>query len=126
MPATPDLVWNRACNGGGEGRRPGDAALAALLRFHGAAMNGGVLHAVESLDADELSAAEDGYGYFGFEDLVKLIAKAREIFLRGEELEDQERPLDEEYARHIPKDSVLVKRFEERFSGNQSDFAPIR
>lgn len=43
-----DLVWNRACLGSEDSLKVGDVALAALLAFHGLAMNGGVLHETDS------------------------------------------------------------------------------
>jgi len=39
-----DLIWNRACEGSTVTLSPGDRALEAMLGFHGAAMNGGVLY----------------------------------------------------------------------------------
>ena len=44
-----DIIWNRAWKGVGPNACSGDRALAALLKAHGLAMNGGVLHAVECL-----------------------------------------------------------------------------
>ena len=70
------IVWNRACYGGGEAPRVGDRHLAALLRFHGAAMNGGVLHAVQFCKGKELVAAKHGYNYLGLQGVVSLIGKA--------------------------------------------------
>lgn len=124
-PIACDVVWNRARYGGGNNPRAGDSALAALLRFHGAAMNGGVLHAVECLGVDEFTAAEAGYRYFGFPEVAQLLLKAQRIFNTEQDLGEYERPLDGEYASHIPTDSVLVKRLQERFSSNPSDFSPV-
>ncbi len=55
---TADLIWNRACEGGGSNPGKGDRAPAALLKAHGLAMNRGVLYAVECLAPSELADAE--------------------------------------------------------------------
>ena len=123
---TADRVWNRACQGGGETPRVGDTALAALLVFHGAAMNGGVLHGVECLSTEELVASSAGYRFFGFAPVAELIARASNVLKIGEELEGHERKLDHEYAALIPDDSTLVKRFERHFQANAPDFSPIQ
>jgi hypothetical protein len=55
-----DMIWNRACGEDSLRALPGDRALADLLNAHGLAMNGGVLHAIECMSAEELSEAEAG------------------------------------------------------------------
>ncbi len=147
-----DRIWNRACEGGGRNPQSGDRALAALLRAHGLAMNGGVLHAVECLSSSELSDAESGYRFFGFDSVADLVSRARRLseadagsghrslglgwagdlvsrirlFFRGsDDLESQESRLDAEYAALIPDDSALVERFEEYWRLHPSDFAPL-
>lgn len=46
MLSDSDRIWNRAAlENGGREPRAGDRSLAALLAFHGLAMNGGVSHA---------------------------------------------------------------------------------
>ena len=89
-------------------------------------MNGGVLHGVECLSADELTAATAGYRFFGFAPVAELIAKASDFLEVGEELEVHEGTLDHEYAVLVPDDSTLVKRFERHFQANALDFSPIR
>ena len=118
-------IWNRAC---GEGLRtlPGDRALTDLLYAHGMAMNGGVLHAVELMTADELSDAQAGYRYFGLDDIALLLSRARQIFEAGDDLGSHERPLDRQYAQLIPSDDSLVERFETRLKSSPADFAPLR
>ena len=69
-------VWNRACVQAGQAKTltlPGDRALAAMGLIHSLAMNGGVLHAVESLPPDELAARVNGYRYFGFADAASIL-----------------------------------------------------
>jgi hypothetical protein len=69
-----DLIWNRACTL--LMLRSGDRALAALLSFHGLAMNGGVLHALDCLNPKELEAAVSGYRFFGLNDVGDLLIEA--------------------------------------------------
>lgn len=121
-----DLVWNRATEGGGESPAAGDFALASLLYAHGLAMNGGVLHAVEHLTPEELSDAMDGYRYFDFDEVAKLLARAKALFDAGDSLDVHETLLDNEYSQYIPDDSSLGKRFETRFASNPADFSPLQ
>jgi hypothetical protein len=121
-----DLVWNRATlEKGGSHPRAGDRALAALLRAHNLAMNGGILHAVELLDESELDAARSGYQYFGFDSVAGLLSRAKDIFDANVDLGSFERPLDSEYDRYIPSDSSLAQRFERLLHQNPDDFCPF-
>ena len=121
-----DMIWNRACGEDPLRVLPGDRALADLLYAHGLAMNGGVLHAVECLTADELSDAEAGYRFFGLDDIASLLSRARRILEAGEDLGTHELPLIEEYGRIIPSDGFLAECFETRFAASRPDFAPLR
>jgi len=121
-----NMIWNRACGEDPLRALPGDRALVDLLCAHGLAMNGGVLHAVECMTAEELSGAEAGYRFFGFDGIASLLSRARQIFEAEDELESHEQQLDGEYARVIPSDSSLVDRFEKRLRSSPSDFAPLR
>jgi hypothetical protein len=121
-----DLIWNRAATIDLHGAaQRGDRALWALLQVHGLTMNGGVLHAVEVLSAEALSAAGDGYRFFGLASVADLLERARQIFEAGEDLENHESRLDTEYSRLIPDDSALCERFEEHFRLHPYDFAPL-
>ena len=120
-----DRVWNRACQGGGDSPRAGDSALAALLLFHGAAMNGGVLHAVESLSPDELAGALAGYGCFGYKGIAKLIRTALDAIQRDQDLDSLEAKLDQEYWSQIPDDGVLVKAFEVHYEATPQEYSPL-
>ena len=121
-----DRIWNRACGEDPLRALPGDRALADLLLAHSLAMNGGVLHAVECMTAEELSDAEAGYRFFGLDGAASLLSRARRVFSAGDSLERHERSLDIEYARMIPSDRSLADRFEERFKSHPADFAPLR
>jgi hypothetical protein len=121
-----DMIWNRAC--GEEPLRSllGDRALADLLRAHGLAMNGGVLHAVECLTARELSDAKSGYRFYGLDAAAYLLTRASTILESNDNLEFHERQMDQEYADIIPADSALVQRFEKHLELSPSDYAPLR
>lgn len=123
---TPNaLIWNRACKGGGHNPCNGDRALSALLKAHGLCMNGGVLDAVESLTAAELADAQSGYRFFRFEAVADLLSRARKIWEANQDLESQERQLDQDYAALIPDDSSLYERFEDVRKAKPSEFARI-
>ena len=119
------LVWNRACEGGGSNPHRGDLALAAMLRAHGLTMNGGVLHAVESLGASEVKIAVSGYRFFGLNSVAELFERALHIFRNETGLGALELILDRQYATLISDDSFLLSHFERYFELHAPDFAPI-
>jgi hypothetical protein len=121
-----DMIWNRACGEDPLRALPGDRAIVDLLYAHGLAMNGGVLHAVEVMTAEELSCAEAGYRYYGLDDVASLLFRARVILEAADDLGSHEQPLDSEYAQMIPSDSSLAARFEKRLKSSPSDFGPLR
>jgi hypothetical protein len=121
-----DMIWNRACGEYPLRALPGDRALADLLYAHGLAMNGGLLHAVECMTAEELSDGEAGYRFFKLDGVASLLSRARRIFEAEDDLGSHEQKLDGEYAHMIPSDSSLVDRFEERLKSSPSDFAPLK
>ena len=120
-----DLVWNRACIGKVPFPLDGDKALRALLSFHGLAMNGGILHALEYTQPEELAAAVAGYRYFGLDEVAEFIAEAKSVPEGAGDLDRWEGELDRRYGAFIPRDSVLVERFEFAFRYNPSQFAPL-
>jgi hypothetical protein len=121
-----DMIWNRACGDDALRSLPGDRALNDLLRAHGRAMNGGVLHAVECLTASELSDAKAGYRFYGLDGVASLLSRARTIFETDDDLGSYEQQLDRRYVAMIPSDSSLVERFEKRLNSCPWEFAPIR
>jgi len=120
-----DMIWNRACGEDPLRALPGDRALADLLYAHGLVMNGGVLHAVGCMTAQELFDAGAGYQYYGLNDAAFLLSRAA-IIDAGNDLESQGRNLDSEYGRLIPSDSSLTERFDKRLKTNPLDFGPFR
>jgi hypothetical protein len=120
-----NLIWNRATTLELDGARErGDRHLWALLRAHGLAMNGGVLHAVEILTGEERASAQDGYRFFGFGPVADLLEHAYWIFKAGGDLELHESQLDAEYSR-LADDTALYEAFEEHFRSHPSEFAPL-
>ena len=128
-----EKVWNRAC-GQGECNipRPGDAALAALITFHSLAMNGGVLHALETCSQAQISTAASGYRFFGLDGAASMIESAlvelQEIQSSGDDLRELERlevDLDERYATNVPDDRALTVAFERVFELQRTDFQPV-
>jgi hypothetical protein len=126
MLSDADLVWNRACFGKLDACAfRGDRALTALLLFHGLAMNGGVLHAVECLQPRELAAAKSGYRYFGFHDVAELISDIGSAGTVAGISDLQEASFGRRYSKSVPDDGALSDRFEDHFKTNRSDFAPL-
>jgi hypothetical protein len=121
-----NMVWNRACGEDPLRAFPGDRALADLLRAHGLAMNGGVLHAVECLTASELCNAKAGYRFYGLDAAAALLIRARTILDKDDDLEFHVHQLDGQYTDIVPDDSSLVERFEKHLEANPSDYAPLR
>jgi hypothetical protein len=81
-----------------------------MLRAHSLVCNGGVLHAVVCLTADELRNAESGYRFYGFNAAASLLAHARVSVMAGDKKGADEDSLDRQYLRIIPDDEALVRR----------------
>ena len=113
---------------GGQAPRPGDEALASLLRVHSLAMSGGLLDAVERLSPDALDAAQSGYRVFDLPEAATLIAHVRSELGR-DDLSDAEHDAlegeaDQRYADAVATDEVIADRFERRLASAPDDFAP--
>ena len=65
-----DLIWNRALEKGGTAPGAGDRALADMLAFHGLAMNGCVLDAIERTSAEDQARIGVAFRWFGLESLA--------------------------------------------------------
>lgn len=125
-PSKAEIIWNRAAmERGGAAPGPGDRALADLLRVHGLTMNGGVFHAVETLDPAEFDAGIAGYRFFGLQLAADTLLRGREMNRRGIDWEAIEPLIDKEYASIIVDDDVLVSAFEEYLARNPADFAEL-
>jgi hypothetical protein len=117
-------VWNRAAmDGGGTDPRTGDRMLSAMLQAHGLISNGGVLHGLEVLTAEEMTGAIQGYRYFGLVDVAGFLA-AEATVPEAERTDDDELRLDNEYGNLIPTDSTFDEPFNRRLRESPEDFAP--
>jgi hypothetical protein len=126
MLSITDHVWNRAALAAG-GTNPGlgDRCLSALLSLHGCAMNGGIHHALEVLDASEVDSAVAGFEYFGLTELATFLRdRAQDPDLR-EWTDESEAPANERYAELVHDDEYLIQRFEAVFRVRPGDFAPV-
>ena len=123
--AQADAVWNRACMGPETARAPGDLAMEAMIVFHGATMNGGMLHAVECLPAGDLEAAKRAYHYFGFDNVAALIDAAQAALRLADCAASLEGTLDGQYHARIPDDTTLVSAFESHYRQNPGNYGPL-
>jgi hypothetical protein len=115
-----DQIWNRAClDSGGPSPAAGDQALASLLLAHGYVMNGGVVHALESLSQPEIAAAIVGFDYFG------LIEASNVLKQDLDDSEETEERLDQMYWAAVPSDSTLQHVFRIKFLASPEAFAPM-
>jgi len=116
-----DQIWNRAAlEAGGAEPRDGDKALAALLLLHGMVMNGGVDHAAEVLSSEEFESALEGFLYFGFDALARLLESAN-----GPITETEVEQLNTKYAAAVPNDGTLVHAFHVKLLAAPESFAPV-
>jgi hypothetical protein len=114
-----DQVWNRAClESGGPSPSEGDKALASLLLAHALAINGGVVHAFESMSRCEVTAAIAGYTYFG-------LTQAAHVFEQApDESEETEERLNHMYRAAVPSDETLAHAFRVKLLSTPQAFAP--
>lgn len=124
-----DDIWNRATTGGGPTAREGDLALSAALLFHGAVMGGGVLHAYETLTADELQRARDGFVWLALSDVARFVEETAQS-IAGTDWDDHEAAgaleasTDEAYDALVPDDEILDAAFRARLAEKPKAFAP--
>jgi hypothetical protein len=79
-----DLIWNRAAlEKGGTSPGAGDRALADVLAFHGLAMSGGVLDAIERTSAADVARIGSAFRWFGQEAVDNLLASVRRDIQAG-------------------------------------------
>lgn len=126
-----DLIWNRACDGGGRWPRPGDSHVAALLHFHGFAMNGGVFHSCGIVKGTAIGAAVNGFRYLELDAIADVVAEAGAVAVSGalelddDRAEELELRFNDRYYSLIPTDQVIVDRFEARLRKHPEEFAPL-
>ncbi len=110
--------------------RVGDGALRDVLRLHGMAMNGGLLHAVEGLEPEELDGAVTGFRWLGLEDLADAVTAYAADAADAEGMPDDAVDALEErgndlYSDAVPEDEVLYAAFHRRFTAQPEAFAPL-
>ncbi|MFH5821119.1 hypothetical protein [Georgenia sp. AZ-5] len=121
-------IWNRAAGFEDmDGFRDGDRALHDALLLHGTAMNGGLLHALESLEADELTAAVAGFRWLGLAGTAEQIEAfaADAVDADAAETEALEERGNELYYGAVPDDDVLEAAFRARHAELPEAFAPL-
>lgn len=121
-----DRVWNRAAlEDGGAAPLEGDRALAAMLVAHGLIMNGGVLHAVDCLEADEFEKACDGYEFFGLGGVAKQLREAVRLAVETAPMDALEAQFDRAYRKAVPDDAALAAVFGTHFERHPHAYAPL-
>lgn len=110
-----DLIWNRAAmDDGGSDPLKGDRHLAALLYLHSLIMNGGVLHGLECLEADEFAAACRGYEFFGLTEvgpfLNRVLREATESS-ESDHMDRLEASSDRDYMTIISSEQAIEDAF---------------
>jgi hypothetical protein len=120
-----DIIWNRACQGNAGSAHLGDNRLAVMLRFHGRAMNGGVLHAIEGRSRATLHEVKQAFEYFNLPAVSAFISKAERIIRDTAELSDFEGSLIADYGA-TASDSVLFDRFLQKLAEEPTEFEPIQ
>jgi hypothetical protein len=118
-------IWNRACGQGASMPGPGDVALAAVLTFHGMVMHVGALDAIESLTADELAAARDGYRYFGYGNVAGIIGAGQAVLAQGLDAAALAETLDDAYAAII-EDGAIMHAFVAHYDREPAAYAPLQ
>lgn len=122
---TPEHIWRRACGSGPDTPGLGDAALMAMLTFHGLVMNIGALHGIECLTEEQVAASRAGYRYFGFGNIAGVIGAGQHAIAQGLDPAELEDMLDEAYAAIIDEDAVLMQAFEAHYAAEPGAFAPV-
>ncbi len=121
-----DQVWNRAAlENGGAGPLEGDRALAATILTHGLIMNGGVLHAIDGLEADEFENGCRGYEFFGLEGVAEQLRAAARLAAETAPMDTLEAQLDRAYWQAVPDDAALAAAFETHFELHPEAYAPM-
>lgn len=125
MPSDAEtVIWNRAAmENGGANPRPGDVALASVLRLHGMVMSGGLDHACEVLGPDTVAAAVSGFRYLGADDVADLVEGVDALL--SSDVEDEIEQANRRYDQLIPTDSRLSDLAMARMRETPGDFAPV-
>lgn len=115
-----DAIWNRASlDSGGPCPRAGDRALASLLLAHGLIMNGGLVHALDSLTQSEIASAIAGFEYFVF------TAASAALKQLHDDSDDVEERLSRMYWAVVPNDETLDHALRQKLLASPDEFAPL-
>lgn len=100
-----------------------------MILAHSIAMNGGVLHAIESLTAHERDAAVRGYRYFALDSAANVLEDIAHRWGDGDlNLDDAEKlefEADDRYLATVADDGVLMAAFETRLQSEPGAFDRI-
>lgn len=122
-----DQIWNNALGSKPASKLPGDVALHMALVVHGLVQNGGVLHAVEGLNATDLEAGKSGYVWLGLADVASLISEIEVRAVTNESADGDLGALEEEansrYAAAVPDDEAIEVAFCDRLAKGPEAFA---
>lgn len=123
----PDLIWNNAFGESPASALAGDVALHWALMAHGLVANGGVMHAAECLDVQELQAACDGYRWLGLHEVADLLCEV-DVLVGADDLDDDaadalERNSNDRYNKLVEDDQALEAAFRIRFADEPEAFA---
>jgi hypothetical protein len=135
MSARADAIWNRAVDldSPDDARRPGDAALVTVLTFHGLAVNGGLLNAVELHAHDEIypnDAVVEAYRFLGLEDAAAAIDNAvleqHDLVTAGDADDDDVADAEERIdATYTLDDEDIEAALEVAIANDPDAFAPL-
>jgi hypothetical protein len=94
------------------------------------AMNGGVVHAVEGLTADELARAIEGYRFFGLDEVADLVAHvARQASdVDPDDVDAAERlelESNERFYALVRDDEAVAEAFRAHFHEHPEAYAPV-
>jgi hypothetical protein len=135
MSARADAIWNRAVDldSPDDARRPGDAALVTVLTFHGLAVNGGLLNAVELHAHDEIypnDAVVEAYRFLGLEDAAaaidNVVLEQHDLVTAGDADDDDVADAEERIdATYTLDDEDIEAALEVAIANDPDAFAPL-
>lgn len=121
-----DKVWNRAAmEDGGTSPLEGDLALTSMLLAHGLIMNGGLHHAIDCLEQDEISAAVNGYMFFELSEIGEFIKSVASGLNLTEWNTENELTANATYSDYVPSDEFLGAKFEAKYKSNPEKFSSV-
>jgi hypothetical protein len=126
-----DLIWNQAVlENGGSSPGVGDRALAEMLAFHGLAVSGGVLDAIERTSAADQARIGAAFCWFGLEPVAHLLASVQRgieaaALAQPDRAEALELAADRDYQQLVPSDEALATAFRCRLEDDPGAFTHL-